>query len=69
MFLKLFLTGAHVDNVYMGRGTQNLLTIWTPFGENPIEMGTLAVVESSHKLPKMKHFQASHYKIGSLLHR
>ena len=52
-----FVKGAHVDNVYMGRGTSNLLTIWTPFGDNPIEMGSLAVVENSHKLPQMKHFQ------------
>ena len=52
-----FWKGAHVDNVYMGRGTSNLLTIWTPFGDNPIEMGSLAVVESSHKMPQMKHFQ------------
>lgn len=25
-------TGAHVDNVYMGRGTERLLTMWTPVG-------------------------------------
>jgi hypothetical protein len=53
------LVGAHVDNVYMGRGTSDLLTIWTPFGPNPIEMGTLAVVESSHKLPELQHFQVT----------
>ena len=55
--INFFWKGAHVDNVYMGRGTSNLLTIWTPFGDNPIEMGSLAVVESSHKMPQMKHFQ------------
>ena len=41
----------------MGRGTQNLFTLWTPFGENPIEMGTLAVIEGSHKLDNFKDFQ------------
>lgn len=27
-------TGAHVDNVYMSRGTDKLLTMWTPMGRN-----------------------------------
>ena len=44
-------TGAHVDNVYMSRGSSEVCTIWTPFGDVPLEMGTLAVVEGSHKLP------------------
>ena len=43
----------------MGRGTSNLLTIWTPFGENPLEMGALAVVESSNKLQRLQHFQVN----------
>lgn len=42
-------TGAHYDIVYMGRGTKNLYTLWTPFGDTPIEMGTLAVLLGSHK--------------------
>ena len=53
------MAGAHVDAVYMGRGTSNLLTIWTPFGENPLEMGALAVVESSNKLQRLQHFQVN----------
>lgn len=56
-------TGAHVDRVYMGRGTDKLCTIWTPFGDIPIEMGTLAVVEGSHKLPGFKKF---HETYGSM---
>ena len=44
----------------MSRGTSNLLTIWTPFGENPLEMGALACVESSNQLPRFHHFQV-HY--------
>ena len=59
LYLKVFLAGAHVDAVYMGRGTSNLLTIWTPFGENPLEMGALAVVESSNKLQRLQHFQVN----------
>jgi hypothetical protein len=44
-------TGAHVDNVYMGRGSSRLLTCWTPLGDIPIEQGTLCVCEASHRLP------------------
>jgi hypothetical protein len=47
-------TGAHYDVVYMGRGTKNLYTLWTPFGDTPIEMGTLAVLLGSHNLDKLK---------------
>lgn len=47
-------TGAHYDIVYMGRGTKNLYTLWTPFGDTPIEMGTLAVLLGSHNLEKLK---------------
>lgn len=47
-------TGAHYDIVYMGRGTPHLYTLWTPFGDTPIEMGTLAVLLGSHKWKKMK---------------
>jgi len=42
-------TGAHNDAVYMSRGSPELLTCWIPFGENPIEMGAIAVCEKSHK--------------------
>lgn len=44
-------TGAHVDNVYMGRGSKRLLTCWTPLGDIPIEQGTLAICAGSHSLP------------------
>ncbi|MDF2720751.1 MAG: phytanoyl-CoA dioxygenase [Paenibacillus sp.] len=48
-------TGAHYDIVYMGRGTKELYTLWTPIGDTPMEMGTLAVLLGSHKLAKLKH--------------
>ncbi|XP_045196299.1 uncharacterized protein LOC123551431 isoform X1 [Mercenaria mercenaria] len=44
-------TGAHVDNVYMSRGTPNLLTMWTPFGDCDPTIGCLAVSEGSNRLP------------------
>lgn len=47
-------TGAHYDIVYMGRGTPNVLTLWTPFGDNPIELGTLAILQGSHKWDRFK---------------
>ncbi|XP_071950965.1 uncharacterized protein [Antedon mediterranea] len=53
-------TGAHVDNVYMGRGTNQLLTMWTPFDDVNIEKGTLAICESSHRLPSFSHFQETY---------
>ncbi|XP_060082056.1 uncharacterized protein LOC132561347 [Ylistrum balloti] len=56
-------TGAHVDNVYMGRGSQNLVTLWTPFGDVNVEMGTLCMCEGSHKLEGFKRFQETY---GSL---
>jgi hypothetical protein len=42
-------TGAHYDIVYMGRGTQNLYTCWTPIGDLSYDMGTLAVLVGSHR--------------------
>lgn len=44
-------TGAHLDAVYMGRGTPNLLTCWTPWGDISPEQGTLAILVGSHRLP------------------
>lgn len=44
-------TGAHLDAVYMGRGTPNLFTCWTPWGDVEPEQGTLAILVGSHRLP------------------
>jgi hypothetical protein len=44
-------TGLHYDNVYMGRGSARLHTVWTPLGDLPLEMGTLAVCAGSHLEP------------------
>ncbi len=41
-------TGAHLDRVYMGRGSQSLLTAWIPLGHTPLEMGTIVVLPRSH---------------------
>ncbi len=42
-------TGAHMDIVYMGRGSKGLMTCWTPLDDIPIEKGTLVVAPGSHK--------------------
>ena len=42
-------TTPHCDLVYMGRGTHQLLTCWIPYGDIPLEMGGIMVLEGSHK--------------------
>jgi hypothetical protein len=41
-------TPPHMDIVYMGRGTKQLYTAWTPYGDVPRTMGGLMVLERSH---------------------
>ena len=43
-------TGAHYDFVYMGRGSTNLHTTWVPFGDIPVDQGTLAMCVGSNHL-------------------
>ncbi len=43
-------TTPHYDIVYMGRGTKDLYTSWTPFSDVPYDMGGLMVLENSHHL-------------------
>ncbi|MBV9848148.1 MAG: phytanoyl-CoA dioxygenase family protein, partial [Armatimonadetes bacterium] len=38
----------HADIVYMGRGTFDVLTAWTPLGDIPMDHGGLIVLEGSH---------------------
>ena len=47
-------TTPHCDIVYMGRGTKQLYTSWTPFSDVPYEMGGLMVLEGSHKNGELK---------------
>lgn len=41
-------TPPHCDIVYMGRGTHRLYTAWIPYGEVPLEVGGLMILEKSH---------------------
>jgi len=47
-------TGAHYDIVYMGRGTQNVYTVWSPLGDVSYEMGGLAICLGSHRFETLK---------------
>lgn len=47
-------SGAHYDIPYMGRGTLNVYTTWTPLGDVPIEKGPLAIWFGSHRLERIK---------------
>jgi hypothetical protein len=47
------VTNPHCDIVYMGRGTHNLYTSWTPLGDVPFEMGGLMVLEGSHQIEEL----------------
>ena len=41
-------TGFHVDRIFMGRGTDELYTVWRPIGDCPLEMGPLVICPGSH---------------------
>jgi hypothetical protein len=47
-------SGAHYDIVYMGRGTKNLLTVWTPLSDISFDMAPLLVLVGSHRFEVLK---------------
>ena len=47
-------SGAHYDIVYMGRGTKNLLTVWTPLSDISFDMAPLLVLVGSHRFDVLK---------------
>ncbi len=47
-------TSPHYDIVFMGRGTRNLYTSWTPLGDIPKQMGGLMILENSHRQEEIK---------------
>lgn len=44
----------HADLPYMGRGTHNLCTLWTPLGAMTPQMGPLAICLGSNKWPQVR---------------
>lgn len=47
-------TYPHCDIVYMGRGTHELYTTWTPLGDVSLEMGGLMILEKSQRIESIK---------------
>jgi hypothetical protein len=47
-------TMPHYDIVYMGRGTDQLFTCWTPLADLEPENGVLAILEGSHQAAELK---------------
>jgi hypothetical protein len=47
-------TYPHCDVVYMGRGTKDVFTAWIPFGDIPLTVGGLVLVEGSHRDEELK---------------
>lgn len=41
-------TPVHCDQVYMGRGSADLLTCWIPYVDIPLQVGGLMLLEGSH---------------------
>eukprot|EP01098_Paradermamoeba_levis_P006483 TRINITY_DN2689_c0_g1_i1.p1 TRINITY_DN2689_c0_g1~~TRINITY_DN2689_c0_g1_i1.p1 ORF type:complete len:351 (-),score=111.37 TRINITY_DN2689_c0_g1_i1:136-1059(-) len=56
-------TGCHMDVVYMGRGTQKVLTCWVPFTDVPLEKGPLAVCRGTHSLPAFQKIRETYGKL------
>jgi len=46
--------GAHYDIVFMGRGTHDLYTCWTPFGDLTPAEGTLAICLGAHRWEEVR---------------
>ena len=42
-------TGCHMDNVYMNRGSNRLMTAWVPMGDYQLTDGVLTIVKNSHR--------------------
>lgn len=47
-------TNPHGDVVFMGRGTHDLYTAWTPLGDVDYELGGLMILEGSHRLRSLR---------------
>lgn len=47
-------TPPHYDIVYMGRGTWNLWTAWTPMGDVSWDLGGLMVIPGTHKHERLR---------------
>ena len=58
-------TGAHQDHRYIP-GTAEVLTVWTPLGDCPIDLGVLAILRGSNRLGLLEHARDSSKKFASM---
>jgi ectoine hydroxylase-related dioxygenase (phytanoyl-CoA dioxygenase family) len=59
-------TGAHVDAVYMARGSPRLLTCWVPFEDAAsLELGALAVCRGSHAAGELARVQETYGRLDT----
>ena len=50
-------TSVHCDIVYMGRGTANLVSAWTPLGDIDLDLGGLIILEDSqHQSERLRRY-------------
>ena len=58
-------TAAHCDVVFMGRGTPDVVTMWTAWCDIPVQVGGLAILHGSHRdhesLRSYRHFDVDTY--------
>jgi len=47
-------TLVHSDHGFFTRSTDNVITAWIAFGEIPLQMGPLFILENSHKHPRVQ---------------
>ena len=47
-------TASHCDIVFMGRGTTEVYTSWTPLGDIDRRLGGLVILEGSHRLDELQ---------------
>ncbi|KAJ3379933.1 hypothetical protein HDU84_006275 [Entophlyctis sp. JEL0112] len=53
-------TGPHMDRVYLGAGSQNILTVWMPLTDVPISRGSMCMARRSHKSPELERLRAEY---------
>lgn len=56
-------TNAHMDVVYMGRGSQDLKTCWIPIGDVSLENGPMCVLPHSHNAPSTQKIRDTYGKM------
>lgn len=52
-------TPMHTDYYYMPVETINVVTIWIPLQETPVNMGAMAFVPGTHKMPELRQYTVS----------